>query len=451
MSNRIKRLLVISTIVCAGGIYWGCTQPSDVIVSLSSSEVTLTPQLLPTNFPGMHYELWVANRSDTVSLGKFGYSNVAKRFLEIDGTARLAENHFELADNIYRFVTIFVSVERDADPYPKSPGPIMLIDDITNPSNSSVDLAFPEHNSLWEATCRYNMETTSDSNRFAKDGYGIWFTSYQRLNDSVRDTFSLDSFWVDSAYSTFLRDTVVINLINISNIAGKDTTRIFGVDSRTQHVIRYKRDFEYDTAAAQESVLVTTPGFRYTIGGVFRFDYDEFTQDSFALPDYSGDGWKYKGWVVSGEVSPSLVGKITPPAWRATALNDSMIPALNGGLLTTGTFTRINAPDDGNPYAESNRLPQFPGEDFLLFPDSTSWNGLTPNGSGNSGTVFITLEPTNFVSDTTNFPLFAFIGKVPKNQSTITADIVIINMLNRTQIDDPAIGFPRIRVAIKAQ
>jgi len=452
MSVRLKQLFVLSFFALIVVVYWGCTQPADVIVPISHSEVSLSPQLLPTNFPGMHYELWAANGTDTVSLGKFAYDGYLKKFLEISGADRASGNIFVLEDNIYRFNFIFVSVEVDGDPFPLSSGPIMLIDNATNPTNSAVDLVFPLTELLWEATCRYNMETTSDSNRFALDGYGLWFASYQRLRDSVKDTFSLDSFWVDTSYQEFSRDTVINNLVNINNINDKDTTRIFGVDSYEHHVVRYFQVVETDTftAAGNDSVLVTVPGFRYTVGPVSIFDYDEFTQDSFALPDYTQYGWKYKGWVVSPYVTTATVGTITIPAWSTFSGGDSIIQGINGGLLTTGTFSRITEPDDANPYAQSIRLPLFPGEDFILFP--SSWvgpGGLVPNATGNSGTVFITLEPTNFVSDTTNFPLIAFTADIPVDRAQITGDQVIINMRNRTQTVDPRLGFPRIRVGIR--
>lgn len=452
MSVRIKQLFAFALVALVSVVYWGCTQPTDVEVPITRSEVTLSPQLLPTNFPGMHYELWAANSTDTLSFGKFGYDGYLKKFLETTGADRANGNRFELSDNIYRFTHLFVSVEVDGDPSPLSAGPIMLIDNITNPSFSAVDLVFPLTELLWEATCRYNMETTSDSNRFALDGYGIWFASYQRLRDSVKDTFSLDSFWVDSSYEEFSRDTIINNLININNITDKDTTRMFGVDSYEHHVVRYIQVVQQDTftAAGNDSVLVTTPGFMYTIGPVSIFDYDNFTQDSFALPDYTQFGWKYKGWVVSPYVTQATVGTITNPSWNSNSGGDSIIQGINGGLLTTGTFSKITEPDDANPYGQSNRLPLFPGEDFILFP--SSWvgpGGLVPNASGNSGTVFITLEPTNFVTDTTNFPLIAFTAKVPANRSQITGDQVIINMRNRTQTVDPRIGFPRIRVGIR--
>ena len=121
--------------------------------------------------------------------------------------------------------------------------------------------------------------------------------------------------------------------------------------------------------------------------------------------------------------------------------------------MTTGKFNKINQPDNSNPYRAGPRLPQFPGEDFIsnvpggLSP--TSWGGLVPLNNGKSGTVFISLEPTNFVTATTNFPLIPFMSDVPSSKSIIDSSVVIINMLNRTQTNDPFIGFPRIRVDIK--
>ncbi|MCH7946733.1 MAG: hypothetical protein IIC66_02935 [candidate division Zixibacteria bacterium] len=463
MSNRIRRLLIMAALVVATTVYWGCSQPADVLAPFSTSEVTLNPQVLPANFPGMHYELWVANSQDTVSLGRFGYDEFNKRFLEVDGSLRADSNLFTLDDNIFKFSKLFVSIEEDAFPALSSPGPIMLIDDVTLPSDLSVDLVFPLSDILWDATARYNMETTSDSDRVALDGYGIWFSSYQRLFDSIRDTLSLDSFWVDTTYEIFPRDTIIRNLINIFRdstkcdtcpFISKDTTRIFGVDSFSHAVIRFYQDVQNDTAAAGDSILVTIPNFIYTIGSLFAFNFDDFTQDSFALPDYDSLGWNYKGWVVSPTVAPSAVGSVTLPAWRPNSSNDSLMPGISGGLLTTGTFSKINEPDNNNPYVAGPRLPQFPGEDFIAnLPGGMTtgnWGGLVPLSSGNSGTVFISLEPTNFVTDTTNFPLIAFMGNIPSNDSTVTATVVIINMQNRTQTNDPFIGFPRIRVDIKA-
>ncbi|MCH7691722.1 MAG: hypothetical protein IIA17_11870, partial [candidate division Zixibacteria bacterium] len=152
MSNRIRRLLILAALVAANTVYWGCSQPADVLAPFSTSEITLNPQLLPANFPGMHYQLWVSNSQDTVSLGRFAYDNFNKRFLEVNGSLRADSNLFTLDGNIFNFTKLFVSVEEDNDPLPLSPGPIMLIDDVTLPSDLSVDLVFPLSDILWEAT-----------------------------------------------------------------------------------------------------------------------------------------------------------------------------------------------------------------------------------------------------------------------------------------------------------
>lgn len=465
MSKRITRIFLSFIMIVALGVIWSCTQPEDVLVPITTSEVTLTPQLLPNNFPGMHYELWVASATETLSLGKFQYDNVNKKFLDMSGGPRAEGNLFVLDENIYKYSKMFVSIQNDTSTNQSSPGSIMLIDDVTNPTQANVDLVFPLSTQLWEATCRYNMETTSDSNP-TQDGYGIWFASYQRLNDSIRDTLSLDSFTIDSTKELVLIDTIVGNLINVINILQKDTTRIFGVDSFTHTVTRYTQIIQYDTIRAGESTLVTDPTFYFTLGPASNFNYDQFTQDSFALPDYSAYGWTYKGWVISPYVSSSFIGEVTLPAWKPNSLNDSLMPGIKSltpglpaGLLTTGNFVKIDTSDGVNPYAmyagtPGVRLPQFPGEDFLDFsPDPAPWigpGGLVPFASGNSGTVFISIEPNNFVTDTTNFPLIPFMKEIPPLKSAITVQTVILNMWNRSETSDPRIGFPRIRVNIKA-
>ncbi|MGH8016560.1 MAG: hypothetical protein ACREBV_10235, partial [Candidatus Zixiibacteriota bacterium] len=233
------------------------------------------------------------NGSETVSLGKFGYDNELKEFREVNGTDRANSNKFYLDDDIYRFSKLFVSIEVNADPDTLTPGPIMLIDIISVPTNSSVDLIFPLHEVLWEATCRYNMETTSDSDRSFQDGYGIWFANYQRLTDSIRDTYALTSFTLDSVYEQVVRDTAIVNLVGIdsNSIMAKDTTRVYGVDSYTDTVVRFDRITQIDSADAGEFILMTIPTFTYSIGTKNTFDYDEFTQDSFALPNYDSLGW----------------------------------------------------------------------------------------------------------------------------------------------------------------
>jgi hypothetical protein len=188
---------------------------------------------------------------------------------------------------------------------------------------------------------------------------------------------------------------------------------------------------------------------------------DLFTQDDFGLPDYSALGWKYKGWIVSPHHpyvdTVNITARLTPPAWPYNTAFDELIPGDNGALVSTGTFSQIAAPDDdGNPFAVSDRVPQYPGEDFL---DPTallnqygvnSINFMPASLSGNiRGAVFITLEPENFVANT-NFPLFAFLAPLPSNRLLVTGTSVQITMTNWTQaLDQDLRGFPKVGVNLE--
>ncbi|TET94061.1 MAG: hypothetical protein E3J26_05250, partial [Candidatus Zixiibacteriota bacterium] len=116
----------------------------------------------------MIYELWVANDRDTVSLGKFGYHQTWKTFHDENGDERPDSNYFVLEGDIFdysieRHGHIFVSVETNPDDLPEVPGPIMLIDIVTEPSSDLIELRFPLNDSLTTTTVAFNMETPSDT------------------------------------------------------------------------------------------------------------------------------------------------------------------------------------------------------------------------------------------------------------------------------------------------
>ena len=102
-------------------------------------------------------------------------------------------------------------------------------------------------------------------------------------------------------------------------------------------------------------------------------------------------------------------------------------------------------------------IPPFPGEDFLNSTALQAAFGINsveimPNDFGNIGTVFISLEPNNAVSDTTNFPLILMTRELPASRDFITDVSVRVSMMNRsgTLDNDPlAPGFPQIDVAVK--
>lgn len=476
MTRRISRLVLIALAVSGITAYFSCTQPDDIIApvkgtnlylgslsgGLSGTQMKFRPwaQNLPTNPDGMRYELWVANEEDTLSLGRFGYNQVSLRFLDENGDERPGGNHFVLDGDIFHYTHIFVSVETtDDDDLSQTPGPIMLIDEVTEPSADLIELRFPLSDSLWWATAIFNMETPSDNDRDTNDGFGIWFSAYYKMRDSVRDTFGLDSFrLVTKEIDTFPLDTVTSYVVDIVNITVKETTRVFGLDSYTDTIVRWDSVLAYDSDGPEFTVMDMSAGkttFFYTIDTfVLIFSYDDFVQFDFGFPDYSDYGWKYKGWVVSPEVPTSAVGRITRPAYLVnTNASDLLIPGIEGGLLSTGTFSDVAAPDDANEYSEGPRVPPIPGEDFLTkLPGGLKvppWGGLVPNATGNSGTVFITLEPVNFVTDTTNFPLFVLVRSIPLTRDSAVADTQLFFMDNLTPTNRDTEVFPKIVVDIE--
>ncbi len=67
-----SKVLLLSTLtVCILAFAIGCDQPDDVVTLDSSAYVTLNPERLPSNPEGTVYQLWIADDTDTLSLGKF--------------------------------------------------------------------------------------------------------------------------------------------------------------------------------------------------------------------------------------------------------------------------------------------------------------------------------------------------------------------------------------------
>lgn len=499
---------VLCSIVISTILLWGCTQVDDIPSSISQTNLNLSASRLPSTPTGMIYKLWVAGSGDTVSLGTFGWDNVSKRFLEPSGSIRLDSNKFTLGGDIMDYDVIFVSVEVADDPDGISPGPIMLIDDVTIPRDNPIELVFPDSDTLWQAVVRYNMQSTSDDSR-GGDGKAIWFSSYREASDNKPDTIALrvdtiptiraflradttiDSSgtpWDTTVDSTILTpsndtlyksypppivdttvdppDTIQVQDIfikgqwGIVNLKVDSSLKDYGPDTLTLGV-----DSSYHTYVTFDiDSIIDSIGPIYELRS-FRFNYttraesvplDIFTQDDFNLPDYSAYGWKYKGWIVTPYYMNDLDSRLTPPAWPYKGLGLDYIPGDTGALFTTGKFSIVTQPDlSGNKFAIGPKLPPFPGEDFLN-PDSLmdvygidSVN-FVPYSIGNVGTVFITLEPDNFPSDTTNFPLLLMIGEVPGNRSVVTSPTVSITMRNwSSTVPGDLRGFPKISVSMQ--
>lgn len=440
---KSNKLFVYTLLTLAIALYWvGCDQPEDVLTPISKSDVFLLEQSLPSNPASMHYELWVSNDNETVSVGKFGYDQVMKNFLDLDGDIRTDSNKFHVDFDIADYETIFVSVENNTDADPLTPGPIMLTDNLASPT---VEMVFPKNDSLWESTIRYSMVTTSNGLNAGTNSSGIWFASFQLITEPYNDTVlsggNLDWSITLGEYvdcSKFIEANIIYDLVNIEQY---DTTVILGLDTLDHTAVRFDVIDSVKICDYYPTVLVIN--YNVIPGTV---TYESFTQDNFALPDISAYGWKYKGWVVSPEIPTSAVGEMTLPAWEI--IGDELAET-DGGLLSTGKFVDVTKKDLDNSYVASSRIPDFPGEDFLSnLPGGMTSVDLVPLTSGNQGKVFITLEPDNYV-DTTNFPLIAFVGDIPDTRASVMASISQgFTLRGWMQTNDPYRGFPKVRVNI---
>jgi len=449
MPRRNNRLIFLAITLISLTLYWSCSQPGDVLLEKSTTVISLTAERLPSPPEGMIYELWVAKTedvdtsisvSDVVSMGRFSYNDATKTYYNELGQEMA--NRFVLNDDIYKYSKMFVSIETIVD-VNNRPGPIMLIDDITNPQDNPIYLVFPESDTLHNATVTFNKETVSDRNR-NNDGRGLWFCNYETGRDSTEDTLSLDI-----NFDSTLVDTPLYNNMPCSVISTTvDTVPIvYGLDtvaygSNLRH-IRVDVEYGYCTDIIPPYYKFDETDYGTTQANVI--DLDIFNQFDFNLPDYTPFGWKYKGWVVSKAVPTSAIGELTPPVWPYHTLNYNHIPGYTGGLLTTGTFSRVDTVDDGNPYTlAGQKVPPFPGEDFLDATALLDNLGLSspPNLNSDSGTAFISLEPANFTTDTTNFPLFVMLKPIEPGE-------VNQDMFNRTAtIKGDLYWFPQITINI---
>jgi hypothetical protein len=506
-----NRLLLFALGLALLFLALGCSQSDNITASKKVTNLWLTAERLPNPPVGMVYELWVASvpvtgmsipANELVSLGKFSFvsNDSVVAFLDVDGEVRADSNQFKLQADAYDFEAMFISVEPFNDSLPETPGPIMLIQSISGQTDT-LRLAFPltaGDEGLNGATCRYNLEGITMADRGANGGYGLWFSSYRYEPRVITDTVSgykyFDTTVINPVLDSITGDTLNRSELYASNLRDLsytlDTVRVtYGRDSLLfpfdapfdplmlvygDYAVMHQRlVFHYDSLAdSTPPFLRITPRMDYDTGTDLRnhtIFLDIFQQDDFGLPVYDDWGWKYQGWVVSTGIPAAAVGRFTPPAWRyKDGLGNNRFPGDTGGLLTTGTFSRIAEPDDANPftlkiidfidstanpYDTTYKVPLMPGEDFLdaaalsaaTHGEITSAFNLLPP-MGRAGTVFISLEPTNKVIDSTNSALIAFAYQLPSTwrpQESTTADRT---MFNYTAVAQETMGFPRVIV-----
>lgn len=469
MPRRNNRLIFLAITLISLTLYWSCSQPGDVILEKSTTVVSLTSERLPSPPEGMIYELWVCKNetvdtsvatSDVKSMGRFSFDNDVKKYYDENGVE--IENRFVLDDDIFNYSKIFVSVELIDDPEPNRPGPIMLLDDVTLPDENPMYLVFPLSDSLHRATAAYNKETVSDRSP-SNVGRGIWFCNYETGRDSITDTNGIANIYFDTidAEETDLIincvedefgepvcdtsvakmpwDTISTEIQVVDVDYGADT--IAYVDNITHTRVDIVYDSFSDTEAPYQKVNIRL----YVNTTSFGVNLHIFNQFDFNLPDYSSLGWKYKGWIVSKAIPNTAIGDFTPPAWPYHTNNYNYLPGYTGGLLTTGTFSEIAAADDANPFTIAGvKVPPYPGEDFLNSEALLDSLGLVtmPNLNSDSGTVFLSLEPMNFITDTTNFPLYVMVKAIDPASNNE-------GMFNRTgTIKGDLFWFPEVTVSI---
>lgn len=455
MFKRNKLLCLLTLALLSGTVYWGCDQPEDVLTPLTRTNVWLDEAKLPTNPEGMVYELWVADASDTVSLGKFAYDFTLHRYLNVDGTVRADTNQFRLDSDAMNFSSILLSVERHPDDNTNSPGPILLMGAL---SDLTIRMRFPQIDSLWSSSIWFNMETPSDGMDPVTDGYALWFSTYQQLEADFDDTTSLLYWTLDSQpHTTAEPGDTVINIVGIDSSTIDTLVRdtVWGLDTVRQTYIRF--DVILDTTVDTPYWRTFWQPYYEIVDGTINFDNfnqgesEENPESEFGLPNLLAYGWKYKPWVISPQIDSTVVTtRFTMPAWRTFS---PWLDETEGAMLTTGTFADATCLDDANPYLLSNRHPDYPGEDFLTnLPGGIGPVNLVPNDDGNPGRVIITLEPVNSLTDTTNFPLVAFIGELPDDREDVTDEDVIQAFILRgwfAQEADTDHGFPWAGVTLE--
>jgi len=474
MLRRHKRLLIPAFLIVVFTIWWGCTQPEDIVVGKSTTVFHLAAERLPTTPTGMAYQLWAAeDLAFDETLGDtfmgsiplddpFLYDFEADRFLELDGTRRPDSNRFEFHSDILNYGWIFMTVQH-ADGSGPVPGPVMLMDTVTPADFSQMDMVFPGSGELWPIAVYFNMETPSNGRSTASDGAGIWFSSYTEHRDSVQDTTGLASWTIDTNppldHFSEEQGDCVTSIVNILNVHTEMRDSVYGFDTLSWEVVRYDAETYTECDTGQGNLFTTRVSLTYDMNDPREFNWDDFRQTADSLPDLRRMGWWYEGWVVSSVISDLGVGvgPMTPPAWVGLNQHDSLIRGIDGGLLSTGLFYSLDLPDEGNPYVDNPiRVPPFPGEDFLRHLPPNDENvavNLVPGGQVRTGTAFIAVHPTNSLDDNTNFPLIIQRRDLPRDRFSVEDDqqqFVMYNMTNTNSFGmGQTVGMPQVRVSIR--
>ena len=270
----------------------------------------------------------------------------------------------------------------------------------------------------------------------------------------------IDSLVLDTFIHTYIEYEFIAPTVNSSAEMRYDTITLY-------------RDYDpvlEDWTDVRDTVYTIRPfssydhDLRYSITSR-GIKVDKFLETFEDCPDLYDTKWHYRGWVLSPYLEPvDVFGKLTKPSWMPYYIPKEISP-LDAGMISAARFKSFRAPDqDENPYTDERRVPPYPGEDFLLnLPDGVDsiYFADQTNPLVKAGRVLVTLEPDNYESDSTNFPLIYLLGDIPyygdgtvnhpgvsdtREHSQRTLDFEMRN--KASCIDGSATGFPGIHLTI---
>ena len=470
MLRRHTRLLVPTLVVTVAALWWGCTQPDDILAEKSTTVVHLLAERLPSTPPGMTYQLWAADTmigGDELGDSLYGSVEMDEPFIyrfeentfhEVDGTARPDSNRFLFAGDILSYQWIFMTVQL-IDGSGPVPGPVMLMDTVTATDYSQLNLVFPFSDSLWFTAVEFNMETPSDGRNPATDGAGIWFSTYAERTYTVQDTTALVGWTITTSYEDTFNTPgeCITSIVNIFDPVLDTFEKVYGFDTVSWQAVTFSTEVVTVCDSGQGHLLKTSVKLDYDTLQSYTGQYDEFTQVAINLPDLRRMGWYYQGWVVSSVIEELGVGigEITPPAWVGFNRHDTVIHAADGELLSTGLFHSLYLPDEENLYVDDPvRVPPWPGEDFLKnLPGGQDVEVNLVNDDAITGSAFIAMHPVNALTDTTNFPLIVQLRDLPSSRFDVEDDRQQFIMFNKTNKNTfgmgQPVGLPQVQVRIQ--
>jgi len=568
MQGRYNHLLFIILAITVTALWFGCTQPDDVIAPISKTQLTLSPDRLPTLPDSLVYYFWAVDTADEPNayrIGSFVWSSGLYKFYDLDTNEidSVWNIGYDLLDPFYEYVVLSVekigNLPLDSILPVDSIGPIMVKDTIVAPEDSPIKMVFPLD--LWLGTGFYSIETPTDRNSNSNDVSGIWFSEYIYDRIKYADTFNVNfrfvagrdtisreividtlesdtSFWDCNQYqfgrcidSTLVPDTTAgydfmgILVLDADSFAvfypegyeGEPDTLGIAALAETLDTLQITRkqpvtdshytlvdtlvldtfvhtriDFEYVTfpvnitGAAVDTVVtlyrLNADSSDFIVyDSTFRIfplvDYnhtmiyapyvdsqfilvDKFLHSFEEVPDLVGTKWHYKGWVLSPFLEPtSSFGSLEKPVWNEFYVAQELSPN-DAGLITTGSFKSFRGRDDSNPYSDNKRVPNVPGEDFIMnLPAGVDSIYFCVNNvdSVGYGTVFITIEPDNYNDDMANFPMvfmssrlapyFAAVRTGQHNQFQV-GDPTFAFSNKFTTVNNNSFGFPAVHVSI---